>query len=111
MFGDGILHAMPVRHVAVLNEFTATFPRSNRSSPTWTVNPWTRSSAAAMCSGGRTSPNVWHSYESRGARFLTGNSERDVLAAIDDQYAWCAARLSPRSGDSSPPGQPRSTSR
>jgi predicted phosphodiesterase len=45
---------------------------------------------------------LWGPYQSeclallrdRGASFLRGNTERQVLAEIDESHAWCAARVS-----------------
>lgn len=93
-FGDGILHAMPVRHVAVLNDIHGNLPALESVLADLDTEPVD----AIVCGG----DVLWGPYQSeclallrsRDARFLTGNSERDVLAAIDDQYAWCAARLS-----------------
>ena len=91
---DGILHAMSIRHVAVLNDIHGNLPALESVLADLDTEPVD----AIVCGG----DVLWGPYQSecvallrgRDARFLTGNSERDVLAAIDDQYAWCAARLS-----------------
>ena len=85
---------MPMRHVAVLNDVHGNLPALESVLADLEKEPVD----AIVCGG----DVLWGPYQSEclallrssGARFLTGNSERDVLAAIDDQHAWCAARLS-----------------
>jgi hypothetical protein len=85
---------MPMRHVAVLNDVHGNLPALESVLADLDKEPVD----AIVCGGdvlwGPCQSECLALLRSSGARFLTGNSERDVLAAIDDQYAWCAARLS-----------------